>query len=631
LSSLRWTFKDAVGKPIPNAAVQVQIRYAAVDSPKLLLEHTQTDQAGQIEAFLLPNKWGFVTFRVSHPDYGTAIYNGFLDDLHDRLKDAVMFPLVRAESEEDQTSVFGKVVGTDDQPMAGVEIFCVEIRTLGEGLLMPQEDGQRFAVITDDAGRFRIYPPLSDQYKEQHGNLIPPKSKYRLHIPMPNEAPYRSWKEWVNNDAEALIRLETKEPSEFIKPPSMSGSNVFRRFIFRDKDGQAFTSQQQENIVVHIYRDNQPTLKLEYNAWKQGALLPFGRYEASAKIQRRPLPFPIEYKFKPLEVDSNSPTKLVFELPDPVFYYGRVMDGITGKPLPNFFVAGSLTTNNDKNLACLSDEQWLAINRLSNPIDLHDPALDPIRELYSLFTCQKTDAQGKFLCSALPAENVRLWVISGENYLPVMRLTLPNVTQNTDFGDFYMFPAAKMKLHVVVPEKNIAVKAKWVFEKDQSPLWAEKTYSAERRYLRTNEPETIFVPANAPFRLKLEISYADQWAPLEVDEVFNAKHGETIDAGKLLLQPAIPIFIKVVDPQGQPVEGVPLRLPQTVAHITDIEGRAKFYVPENSSGSAGIQYHNIETKKSMGKLIQYEVQGKEDAGKEYLIQLSEEELKSLFE
>jgi len=59
---------------------------------------------------------------------------------------------------------------------------------------------------------------------------------------------------------------------------------------------------------------------------------------------------------------------------------------------------------------------------------------------------------------------------------------------------------------------------------------------------------------------------------------------------------------------------------------------AKFYIPVNSKGSVGVSYHSYDDDNThFQKMIDYEVGDVNDAGKVFEIELSDEELKILFD
>ena len=65
----------------------------------------------------------------------------------------------------------------------------------------------------------------------------------------------------------------------------------------------------------------------------------------------------------------------------------------------------------------------------------------------------------------------------------------------------------------------------------------------------------MFVPADATLRLQLRMPYDDQWSPFTTRESFTLAHGEVLDIGRIQLKPAFKVYVKIVNPAGEPVEG----------------------------------------------------------------------------
>ena len=633
--NLKWTFKDALGNPIPNAHVKVYIHKDYKREFGILLNEGATDELGQLTAYSVRKGWQHVSFIVSHPDYGTALYTGLTGYLPMYQED-VHLPLVLAGSDEDMTSVLGIVVDPENKPLSGIKIKCKEIRTLDEGLITPLGGGDSYAVITDKDGKFRLYTPVSEQGKDERGEYIPPKSKFRLHVIMPKDAQYHSYEGWAYNDRENVIKLEKKDITEFtdVFKPSEEGS--YRTFIFKDENGLEFIPEQQENIELYIHQKNKSKIEVGYHDWQEGGIFPDGVYKASFSKKRVRSGIKVIFNFKPVEVDQTSPSEVVFELSDPITYVGQVVDGITGLPMEGTFVMIMWGTGG-RNLSWLTQQQWDALHKFGRNPDIDDPNLMPIHEKYLFKTIQRTDHEGKFSMKALPEDKIWGCVVFEENYLPAKLDAINRMNRMKkkievfDFGQINLFPAATVKLEVVVPEKHVSVMPGWKIDFKNSPDWAKQIKNVENRWLEENKLDSFYVPAGVSFKLNFRMPYDDQWTPLTIDKVFYLEPGEFVDVGKQHLQGSIWIYVKIIDPEDKPVEGVPIRLGQNVPHITDIEGRAKFYVPMHSKGKVGIMYYSHDNDNKLRKQIMYSVNGKEDTDKEYTIKLSERELQILFD
>jgi hypothetical protein len=633
----KWTFKDAQGNPIPNANVQIYMHDQSTNDPGILLDECTADNAGQLEELRVRQDWQYASFVVSHPDYGTAWFGG----LAGRLRrngggEDVILPVVPAGSDADLTSASGVVVGPDNEPLSGIKINCSEIRTLDEGLFMPLGGGNSYAVLTDTNGQFRIYVPADEQYKEQRGEFIPPKSKYFLHIQMPPNSEYRSYDGWAYNDKNNVIKLEKKDVSEFTEEFESPKEGNYHTFSFVDETGEAFSPEEQKDIVLYIHQSNKPKLKLAYGDWVNGRVFPNGLYDASIRKYQKTKRMEVEYKFKIIELQQNSPADIIFELSNPISYQGQIIHGITGEPLEGVFVMAMWGTA-ERNISWLTQEQWDLLHTLHANPDVDDPALKPIHDLYSFKMIQRSDSNGKFVFTALPEDKIWGCVVFDENFLPFKLDTINGINNMKeeievfDFGQINLFPSGKIKIEAIVPDKHISIEPAWRVDFEKSPEWARNIKNTEVRWLEENEIDSFYVPAGVTFHLTFRIPYDDQWAPLKIDREFFLDPGEVVDLGKQYLQSSIWIFVKVIDPNDEPVEGVPIRLGQDVPHITDIDGRAKFYVPTHSKGKVGIMYYGHDNGKNLRKQIEYFVAGNDDVGKEYVIKVSEKELKILFD
>jgi hypothetical protein len=631
-----WTFRDALGSPIPNAHVKIYIHPDYKRKTGLLLDESTTDEVGQLISYSVDKGWEHASFIVSHPDYGTALNTGFAGYLPTHHED-VYLPLVLAGSNEDLTSVVGIVVDPENKPLSGIKIKCSQISALDEGAVLPLNQGIHYAVITEKDGTFRLYTPLSDHLEEQRGKYIPPKSKFLLHIEMLDNDKYRSYKGWNYNDKENVIQLEEKEITEFTEDHKPSEDGSYHTFIFKDENGREMALEQREKIELYIHQDNKPAIKLDCQDWQDGGMFPDGIYKASYSEKRVRTGIKVTYNFKPVEVDQKYPTEIIFELSDPITYVGQVVDGVTGFPLEGVFVMGMWGTVNGHNLSWLTQEQWDALHKLGQNPDVYDPSLRPIHEKYIFKTIHRTGPDGKFSMKALPEDKIWGCLAFEENYLPVKSDAINRMNRMEkkvevfDFGKINLFPAGKIKFELVVPEKHVSITPKWNIDFNKSPSWAKKIKNIESRWLEENMPESVYVPAEVTFQLSFRMPYDDQWAPLKIDRVFRLDKGESIDIGKQHLQGSISIFVKVVDFEENPVEGVPVRLGQHVPHITDIDGRVKFYVPMYSGGRVGINYHSHDSEKKLRKQIIYAVKGKDDTNKEFMIKLTEQELSILFD
>ena len=90
-----------------------------------------------------------------------------------------------------------------------------------------------------------------------------------------------------------------------------------------------------------------------YAQWKDGVSLPQGVLQATSTRWGE------HFKFVDVVLTTDSPTDIVVKAPKPIVYRGRVVDGLTGEPMPAVFV-----------------ETY----RTHSPEDLRSPAGDPLQQ-----------------------------------------------------------------------------------------------------------------------------------------------------------------------------------------------------------------------------------------------------------
>jgi hypothetical protein len=95
------------------------------------------------------------------------------------------------------------------------------------------------------------------------------------------------------------------------------------------------------------------------------------------------------------------------------------------------------------------------------------------------------------------------------------------------------------------------------------------------------------VPAGVRLTLSFQTPYDDKWDDADVAGV-QLDAGATKDVGDVTFAANLPVSVRVVDPRGKPIEGVPVRQKYvrdnawSVAHNTDQDGLAHFHAPRNS-------------------------------------------------
>jgi hypothetical protein len=170
--------------------------------------------------------------------------------------------------------------------------------------------------------------------------------------------------------------------------------------------------------------------------------------------------------------------------------------------------------------------------------------------------------------------------------------------------DLPLYPAAKVLVQPVLPEGRASVGHRWLIAKEDQPDWVTGfRHSIESRrllferlsWLKLNEKQPLYVPAGLRFELNFSTPYQDEWSVIGPKKTFLLEPGEEADIGDLTFVASPRITITVLDDEGKPVEGIPLRRnPEgtrswTIVHNTGANGKAGFFVPSGVSGTVAVR------------------------------------------
>ena len=619
----RWFFDDALGNLIENATVEVYLR--KYKGPRIKLGEIVTDGS-----FSKPTPQATLRdfeFVIRHSDYGIAIAQAPRGN-----ESHIRVALVNRKTAAAERAIWGAVVDPDGYPIEGATILCYNVRTLGEGLI--NSNNERSVAITDAGGDFCMYMPPSKQFKDHRGKLIPPKSKYSVRIEPPRKTGLLPFTGQIENGKETTVFLES--------------AGLAHTFVFMDEQGQITDVERLGRIGLTIDRAQKGRLTLGYNDWSTRQLFPTGTYTAEMAPGGRTGVDDERCKFEAVEVALDSPEQLVFYVPDSVIYTGRVVHGITGDPFAGAYVI-TMESICSKRLADITPEEWTAIHELGDEISANDPAVGPIAKAYGLGVIARTNAEGYYSIATRPGEDFYTFLTFEENYIPVskrMYAQKPGDPRDVDVETLKLFPAAKILLEACVEEKHVSINPKWIINKGASPAWVGNLLKIEDRrtsfvryngWIEQNEPQHVFVPAEATFRLQLRMPYDEQWSPFTTEESFKLAHGEVLNIGKVRLQPALKVYVKIVNADAETVEGVPVRKlvdnHGSVAHNTDENGRVMFYLPPHSRGKFCVAHYGSTTAdgRRLKEEMPYQVMGREDNNSEFVFQLSNEILYYMFE
>jgi hypothetical protein len=274
------------------------------------------------------------------------------------------------------------------------------------------------------------------------------------------------------------------------------------------------------------------------------------------------------------------------------------------------------------NLAWITPEEWEQLHKLPTKPSIRDEALWPIKNTsrFKLKRIVRTDANGQFEMRFQRSDMIHEFVVFEEDYLTA-------VLSRSDFGrvangclelpKMPLYPAAKIMIEPHVDCINVWLR--FIPESQygrKGPRYAVK--------VEGNIKQPCYIPAGHSYRAEFSIPYEDEWCIPKIPQTVNLKQGETLDLGRFVFEPAIKIFIKVVDSAGEPVVGVRLAKlsddPYKMygIHRTDENGICPYYVEPNSEPRFNaFQHEDLRLLKS----VTLKIGGREDEGKEFTIQL----------
>ncbi|MGE5293788.1 MAG: carboxypeptidase-like regulatory domain-containing protein [Solirubrobacterales bacterium] len=618
--SPRWQFTDALGEPLAGASVEIWP--ADFRGPRIRFGQATLDSAGQLVWKVSQSNPLTIYFIVSHADYGSAeVRMPFEPDAR-----IITTPLVRRGTVAAERAIRGRIVDPDGAPVAGATIDCSYIRTLGEGLINAANDAGKG--VTEADGGFSFYL-LNSRIRDDRGELIPPKSRYHVRIEAPRSFGLLPYADPIENGRETLVVLER--------------GDRLRRLRFEDQNGQIADPTKLQAITVMLRRPEHNILSLQYDDWKDGVPLVPGRYEASMRTPHE------ECRFEPVELTQDSPEELVFRLPAGVTYYGRVVHGITGQPMPGAFVLAMSSTCSDMRLEDLTAEQWAALHKLENNPTVENEALAPLRKIYGFVKAVRTDATGVYGVALEADESFYGFIAFEQGYLAVMQRKHSLTADQTGFTEvppIGLFPAATVVVETSADKEHLSIMPTWQIDETTRPEWVQELLAVDNGqeshlechgWVKPNARQRIHVPAGVGLRLTLETPYDEEFCPIPIEQPICLARGQTADLGQFTFELAVPVQVKAVDSDGHALEGIPVHPVRIqpdgvpcwgVPHITDDQGIARFHVPPNSTGSFGVFFHD-DAGVNMRETTEYKVAGRDDAEHEFVLSISDEMLAHL--
>lgn len=664
----KWcVFVDALGKPMAGATVQVVPHQMWQQGQQGSWPAIVLDEAGRLRPGSTYSMFVPCCFLVHDPDYGIGIvepWNGAR--WRDEIPSRCVVPVVAAGTSADERSVWGAVVDVNDEPVPEAVIECREVRTAGGGSLpvwwpQPLLQNRVAKVLTDPQGRFAMHLPLADT-DGKLGRPVPPGASYSVTIFDRSPAwGFQQFDAYLAAGQEHKIVLQSK-------------SQAFRgAIVFQDERGPVTDPEKLKQVTLSIrtpMADGRAREKgFAPGGWMETNELPLGIYRATAEWDGK------IYEFEPIEVTAQSPETLVFT-PRQITgasrpYYGRVVHGITGRP-----IAGALVMQRPLPgvLGTTEQEQELTAKFMSlGPEIAPDGEISALLESYPALGLTRTDASGRFETampttpSAFPyrsliamqkdflgAEQRLSFPLSGRDENGQRRLweLEPDATGKVQVPDMRLFPAGCVIVEVNVPARDGRIMGREVRFRytttagDPTPwlkdLWATPVGNQGgtvfcRDRLPTDESQIVYVPADVTLTLTFAVLSGDeQLSPIMIRNV-RLRQGQVLDLGRMEFSTGIQIAVRVVDSKGKPVEGIAVKSHTEESGYgrpgatTDGQGLARIAVPPHSRGRFYVERFDKETMKMVREDVPYEIAGPEDAGREFVLPLSEGFLEQLLD
>jgi len=664
LAKDKWcVFVDALGHPMAGAKVEV-IPSATWSSGQSRVESWSSialDEAGRLRPPHLNSTLQGCSFLVHDPNYGMGIVEPSIGVYRPEEPPSLsVVPLTAVGTRADERSIWGTVVDANEEPVAAAVIECSEVCTPGRGRLKawwPRRAtwDKPAKVLTDAQGTFAMHLPLATD-EGRLGRPVPPGASYEVMIHAPKALDFEPFRGLLAAGQEHTIVLQRKPQG----PQAFSGV-----LAFEDEFGPVADPEMLKKVVLSIrFRSPQGhSGGVAYEgSWMEKKDLPFGTYSASATWNGK------TYFFGPIEVTSESPDTIVFEpveiQPAFLLYRGRVVHGVTGAPVSQAIVMQNPAPPGRLGLRLKSEHR--------KQILYFGPEVDPKSEFFQALCgldlgVARTDSQGRFEI-ALPTDledlSLESVVAIREDYLGAEQSLLwyeqdsagvrhpcglePDDSGAISLPEMRLFPAGAILIEPNVPSgQGLAVERDVRFfwytkEGDPTPwlkdLWAARSENRggcifRKSKLPSNEPSRVYVPADVELTVKMT-RRDPQFAPAILEDVL-LRQGEVLDLGRVDFPSAMKVAVRVIDSAGKPLEGISVQHRSGRGNywgqqaVTDQDGVVHLYVAQHAAGQFVVEYYDDEAMSRVREGVPYTVGGAEDAGREFVVQLSEAFLERL--
>lgn len=587
---------DAMNQPIKHALVEFfEVGPHSIQLKSKPFAHGFTDLWGGLHLPEPPRPKVMIALRVKLAERGiTTITRLSPDDLNQIRADRpshhfrhIWLPVLPRGSSHADRAVRGFVRDSDGQPVADAEVSCGWVTSPAKGLFSGFRHMKlQSSVVTDHLGRFRFYFP-SWYYPESQlprgfisrirpqpvvqTEPLPEDIQYSLTVRVPGDLTYSG----------AIATREVKS-AETIE---LQHTTVTRRFEFESLDGMVVSDESTLSAMTLWHQppgaddfnrsEGWPWIKVDQRIVIQGGPVHAGWYYSSYQAANGD-----EVRSKVVRIKDDSPDVIRIPAPQPVVFRGRVVDGITGKPLAGAFVAVVDDRRSGVTLADVTDEEWTAAEQLPLNPKIDASAARPLQRVVNLKRLVRTDNQGEYVLRQQPDDRFYGVFAVARNCLPTS-LRLYKGEYFDEVPDLQLFPAATVRIRNGEEQESFSVG--WDTLPDGQPEWYVSMidYRKEKPHhgvpiepvvgtggvkLEPGETRSMLVPAGVRFtltgsmsRTRPRIGDPRRVAGVRHRSAFverkamQLKAGDNIDCGDVSLVPALTIHVQVVGPDQKPV------------------------------------------------------------------------------
>lgn len=610
---------DGLGAPLPEAEVTIRL-FNEFKKPKLeiALEPFRTNKDGYFEMPEIVADQAGVEFIVHHPGYGASLVSGvssitlpvedrvalkstaLVDELRRGREIVVNSGLVARDSEAWARAFRGRVLDPEGLPVAGATAGIHSLIPKPERLYIGHQAS--YAAITDEDGRFALYPEIIHGEEHTTGPLLAKGTlfKYQISPPAGRTLPPRRGES--DNTGETDIRLKVGRFHTF----------SFEEMVTADPAYAAALYQSGWQHIFTVYSKDREW-RLSGEDLKQGAILPEGMYYArrmsmymdNMQIVERSF---FETEYPPIEVTSESPEELVFSLPDnKITVTGKILHAVTQEPLEGVFVSGSgdyarapvqkgsiISQGYSEDL---SPEQWALLETLPLMPSLDDLANPALLAMIPAGPLARSDPDGRFTMKVLPwyhFSRLGLWAQGFMPYKYSFHASWSDPGTTVEFPPIPMFPAAIVSIEALSPVDTDKFILHWEADGPPPGLWAVPLLSS-RSYITgqfnfygawrpVNTRQRCYVPAGFPLNLSLMTSSRLSFE-LPVAQGVTLASGEHLDLNAVPFPETVEVLVQVVDENGQAYEEPPVNAMITCGTETSLFRSRRQMAPKSVSGN----------------------------------------------